>query len=230
MTVAQNVAYGLRFKPGVARADRGRGVAEMLRVVQLAGYEPRYPGELSGGQQQRVAVARALVVEPEILLLDEPLSNLDANLREEMRFEIRRLHETFGITTLYVTHDQAEAMVISDRIAVLDRGRVAQVGSAEEIFQQPRTRFVADFIGRTNLVDAVAATPDAVARAYAFLTTFFRTISTFTPTRSRYWPIGYFDIPFSYFGARSSLIFFCISSRLAPSPAAFLTAAIRSAM
>ena len=100
----------------------------MLRVVQLAGYEARYPGELSGGQQQRVAVARALVVEPEILLLDEPLSNLDANLREEMRFEIRRLHEAFGITTLYVTHDQAEAMVISDRIAVLERGRVAQVG------------------------------------------------------------------------------------------------------
>ena len=164
MTVAQNVAYGLRFKPGLARGDREARVREMLRVVQLAGYEARYPGELSGGQQQRVAVARALVVEPEILLLDEPLSNLDANLREEMRFEIRRLHETFGITTLYVTHDQAEAMVISDRIAVLDRGRVAQVGSAEEIFQQPRTRFVADFIGRTNLVDAVAATPDAVTR------------------------------------------------------------------
>ena len=164
MTVAQNVAYGLRFKPGLSRGDREARVREMLRVVQLAGYEARYPGELSGGQQQRVAVARALVVEPEILLLDEPLSNLDANLREEMRFEIRRLHETFGITTLYVTHDQAEAMVISDRIAVLDRGRVAQVGSAEEIFQQPRTRFVADFIGRTNLVDAVAATPDAVTR------------------------------------------------------------------
>jgi iron(III) transport system ATP-binding protein len=106
MTVAQNVAYGLRFKSGVSRSDRVRRVSEMLRVVQLAGYEARYPGELSGGQQQRVAVARALVVEPEILLLDEPLSNLDANLREEMRFEIRRLHEAFGITTLYVTHDQ----------------------------------------------------------------------------------------------------------------------------
>src|SRR6266704_3666405 len=164
MTVAQNVAYGLRLKPGVPKAAREARVKEMLKVVQLEGYESRYPGELSGGQAQRVAVARALVVEPEILLLDEPLSNLDANLREEMRFEIRRLHETFGITTLYVTHDQAEAMVISDRIAVLDRGRVAQVGSAEEIFQQPRTRFVADFIGRTNLVDAVAATPDAVTR------------------------------------------------------------------
>jgi iron(III) transport system ATP-binding protein len=163
MTVAQNVAYGLRFKRGLARADRERKVSEILRVVQLAGYEARYPGELSGGQQQRVAVARALVVEPEILLLDEPLSNLDANLREEMRFEIRRQHEEFGITTLYVTHDQAEAMVISDRIAVLDRGRVAQVGTADDLFQQPRTRFVAEFIGKTNLVDGMAVKPDAVA-------------------------------------------------------------------
>ena len=163
MTVAQNVGYGLRFKRGLARADRDRRVAEMLRVVQLGGYEARYPGELSGGQQQRVAVARALVVEPEILLLDEPLSNLDANLREEMRFEIRRLHEAFGITTLYVTHDQAEAMVISDRIAVLERGRVVQVGTADEVFLSPRTRFVAEFIGRTNLLEAVAVGPDRVA-------------------------------------------------------------------
>jgi iron(III) transport system ATP-binding protein len=161
--VAQNVAYGLRFKRGVARTDRDRKVSEMLRVVQLAGYDHRYPGELSGGQQQRVAVARALVVEPEILLLDEPLSNLDANLREEMRFEIRRLHEEFGITTLYVTHDQAEALVISDRIAVLDRGRVAQVGTGDELFHQPRTRFVAEFIGKTNVVDGMAVKPDAVA-------------------------------------------------------------------
>jgi iron(III) transport system ATP-binding protein len=109
-------------------------------------------------------VARALVVEPEILLLDEPLSNLDANLREEMRFEIRRLHEEFAITTLYVTHDQAEAMVISDRIAVLRRGRVVQAGTAEELFQRPRSRFVAEFIGRTNVVDGVAEGPDLVAR------------------------------------------------------------------
>jgi iron(III) transport system ATP-binding protein len=163
MTVAQNVGYGLRFQRGVARADRDRRVADMLRVVQLGGYEARYPGELSGGQQQRVAVARALVVEPEILLLDEPLSNLDANLREEMRFEIRRLHEAFAITTLYVTHDQAEAMVISDRIAVLERGRVVQVGAADEVFLQPRTRFVAEFIGRTNLVEGVAVETDRVA-------------------------------------------------------------------
>ena len=164
MTVAQNVAYGLRFKAGVSKVDRDRRVVEMLRIVQLAGFESRYPGELSGGQQQRVAVARALVVEPEILLLDEPLSNLDANLREEMRFEIRRLHESFGITTLYVTHDQAEAMVISDRVAVLHRGRVVQVGTAEDLFRRPRTRFVAEFIGRTNLLDAVAAEPGIAVR------------------------------------------------------------------
>jgi iron(III) transport system ATP-binding protein len=162
MTVAQNVAYGLRFKPGLSRGDRETRVREMLRVVQLAGYEARYPGELSGGQQQRVAVARALVVEPEILLLDEPLSNLDANLREEMRFEIRRLHETFGNTTLYVTHDQAEAMVISDRIAVLKAGQVAQVGTADDLYHRPRTRFVAEFIGRTNVVEGTAASHDTV--------------------------------------------------------------------
>ena len=163
MTVAQNVAYGLRFA-GVGRADRDRRVDEVLRAVQLGGYGARYPGELSGGQQQRVAVARALVVEPEILLLDEPLSNLDASLREEMRFEIRRLHERFAITTLYVTHDQAEAMVISDRVAVLREGRVVQIGPPEELFEHPRTRFVAEFVGKTNLIDAVADGARSVAR------------------------------------------------------------------
>ncbi len=163
MTVAQNVAYGLRFA-GAPRAEREPRVNEMLKAVQLAGYGARYPGELSGGQQQRVAVARALVVEPEILLLDEPLSNLDASLREEMRFEIRRLHERFAITTLYVTHDQAEAMVISDRVAVLRDGRVVQVGAPQELFEQPRTRFVAEFIGKTNLIDAVAEGPGTVTR------------------------------------------------------------------
>jgi iron(III) transport system ATP-binding protein len=163
MTVAQNVAYGLRFAKG-PRAERSGRVDEMLRAVQLAGYGARYPGELSGGQQQRVAVARALVVEPEILLLDEPLSNLDASLREEMRFEIRRLHERFEITTLYVTHDQAEAMVISDRAAVIRNGRVVQIGAPQELFERPRTRFVAEFIGKTNLIDAVADGAGSVAR------------------------------------------------------------------
>jgi iron(III) transport system ATP-binding protein len=164
MTVAQNVGYGLRFKRELSRAERHDRVKQILEVVQLSGYESRYPGELSGGQQQRVAVARALVVEPETLLLDEPLSNLDANLREEMRFEIRRLHEAFGITTLYVTHDQAEAMVISDRVAVLRAGRLVQIGTPEELFQHPRTRFVAEFIGKTNLIDAVVENPDTVTR------------------------------------------------------------------
>jgi iron(III) transport system ATP-binding protein len=165
MTVAQNVGYGLRFKGDVARGERARRVSAMLKVVRLDGLEARYPGELSGGQQQRVAVARALVVEPEVLLLDEPLSNLDANLREEMRFEIRRLHEAFVITTLYVTHDQAEAMVISDRIAVLERGRVAQVGTADTLFHAPRTRFVAEFIGKTNVVEGTAVSADTVERS-----------------------------------------------------------------
>jgi len=151
MTVFQNVAYGLKLKklPG---GEIAKKVERMLRLVRLDALTARYPGELSGGQQQRVALARALVVEPQILLLDEPLSNLDANLREEMRFEIRRLHEEFRITTVYVTHDQAEAMVTSDRIAVMHQGRIVQLGAPEEIFDRPRTRFVAEFIGKTNIL------------------------------------------------------------------------------
>jgi len=151
MTVAQNVAYGLKFK-NLTRHEADQKVARLLQLVRLEGLKERYPGELSGGQQQRVALARALVVAPQILLMDEPLSNLDANLREEMRFEIRRLHEEFGITTIYVTHDQAEAMATSDRIAVLNQGRMAQVGKPAEIFDQPRTRFVAEFVGKANIL------------------------------------------------------------------------------
>jgi iron(III) transport system ATP-binding protein len=151
MTVFQNVAYGLKLKK-LPRAEIAKKVERILRLVHLETLAERYPAELSGGQQQRVALARALVVEPQILLLDEPLSNLDANLREEMRFEIRRLHEEFRITTIYVTHDQAEAMVTSDRIAVMHQGRIVQVGGPEEIFDQPRTRFVAEFIGKTNIL------------------------------------------------------------------------------
>src|SRR5213594_4628785 len=163
MTVAQNVAYGLKFKK-LTKPQIEAKVTKLLGVVHLSELKDRYSAELSGGQQQRVALARALVVEPQILLMDEPLSNLAANLREEMRFEIRRLHEEFGITTLYVTHDQAEAMVISDRVAVLQHGRVVQIGTAQELFDRPRTRFVAEFIGRTNLIDGVAAGPATVAR------------------------------------------------------------------
>lgn len=150
MTVAQNVAYGLKFKK-LSKQEIDAKVAKLLDVVHLAELKDRYSAELSGGQQQRVALARALVVEPQILLMDEPLSNLDANLREEMRFEIRRLHEEFKITTVYVTHDQAEAMATSDRVAVLDRGRLVQVGPPAEIFDRPKTRFVAEFVGKANI-------------------------------------------------------------------------------
>ena len=151
MTVAQNVAYGLKFKK-LTKLEIEKKVAKLLGIVHLADMKDRYSAELSGGQQQRVALARALVVEPQILLMDEPLSNLDANLREEMRFEIRRLHEEFKITTVYVTHDQAEAMATSDRIAVLNRGRLVQVGPPAEIFDRPKTRFVAEFVGKANIV------------------------------------------------------------------------------
>jgi iron(III) transport system ATP-binding protein len=153
-TVFDNLAFGLRLRK-IPRAEIERRVGRMLELVRLTGLDSRYPGELSGGQQQRVALARALVVEPRILLLDEPLSNLDANLREEMRFEIRRLHDEVGITSVYVTHDQAEAMVTSDRIAVMHDGRLEQIGTPEEIYEQPRTPFVAGFIGRTNSLDGV---------------------------------------------------------------------------
>jgi iron(III) transport system ATP-binding protein len=151
MTVAQNVAYGLKFKK-LTKQEISAKVTKLLGVVRLAELKDRYSAELSGGQQQRVALARALVVEPQILLMDEPLSNLDANLREEMRFEIRRLHEEFKITTIYVTHDQAEAMATSDRIAVLNRGRLVQVGAPAEIFDRPKTRFVAEFVGKANIL------------------------------------------------------------------------------
>ncbi|HEU5423790.1 MAG TPA: ATP-binding cassette domain-containing protein, partial [Nitrolancea sp.] len=132
MTVADNVAFGLQLRK-LPRDEIRRRVARMLEVVNLGGYQRRYPHELSGGQQQRVALARALVVEPDTLLLDEPLSNLDANLREQMRFEIRRIHDETGITTVYVTHDQAEAMVIADRIAVMHAGLIEQIGAPAEI-------------------------------------------------------------------------------------------------
>ena len=152
MTVFQNVAYGLKFKK-LSKHEIDQKVTKLLQLVHLDALTDRYPGELSGGQQQRVALARALVVEPQILLMDEPLSNLDANLREEMRFEIRRLHEEFRITTIYVTHDQAEAMATSDRIAVLNGGKMIQAGRPADIFDRPKTRFVAEFVGKTNILE-----------------------------------------------------------------------------
>lgn len=150
MTVMENVTYGLKLR-GLARSDAQQRADTILAATKLSQLAQRYPGELSGGQQQRVSLARALVVEPETLLLDEPLSNLDANLREEMRFEIRRLHDKFRYTTVYVTHDQAEAMTTADLIVVMNQGAIEQAGSPEEIYQRPRTEFVARFIGGTNI-------------------------------------------------------------------------------
>jgi ABC-type Fe3+/spermidine/putrescine transport system ATPase subunit len=152
MTVEQNVAFGLKMRK-VAKDELKRRTEKILDVVQLRHLAARYPNELSGGQQQRVALARALVVQPEILLLDEPLSNLDANLREEMRGEIRRLHNEFGITSIYVTHDQSEAMTTSDRIAVMNKGRIEQIDDPLTLYARPKTRYVAEFIGRSNILD-----------------------------------------------------------------------------
>ena len=152
MTVQQNVAFGLELRR-MPNAEVKRRVGEMLEVVHMNHLANRYPAELSGGQQQRVALARAIVIRPSVLLLDEPLSNLDATLREEMRFEIRRLHDEFRVTTVYVTHDQAEAMVTSDRIAVMNHGRIEQVDHPRALYGKPKTRFVAGFIGRTNFIE-----------------------------------------------------------------------------
>ncbi len=150
-TVAGNVAFGLEERK-ISRAETGRRVAEALGSVRMGDLAGRKIGQLSGGQQQRVALARALVVRPRCLLLDEPLSNLDAKLRVELRSEIRRVCRESGVTSIYVTHDQKEALSIADRIAILDKGRICQVGTPDEIYRFPRSRFVADFIGETNLL------------------------------------------------------------------------------
>src|SRR5438067_13853736 len=155
MTVAENIIYGLRLRK-LDRDTIARKLAAILSTTKLEPLAQRYPGELSGGQQQRVALARALIVEPETLLLDEPLSNLDANLREEMRFEVRRLHDQYRYTTVYVTHDQSEAMTTADVIAVMNGGRIEQAGSPEEIYDRPRSEFVARFIGSSNVLKGEA--------------------------------------------------------------------------
>ena len=151
LTVAGNVAYGLKAR-GVGGAERQARVGRTLTLVQLAGYEERWPHQLSGGQLQRVALARALVIEPAVLLLDEPLSNLDAKLRVDMRGDIRRLQRQLGITAIYVTHDQEEALAISDRIAVMRAGQFEQVGEPAAVYAKPATPFVAEFMGTTNLL------------------------------------------------------------------------------
>src|SRR5437667_8526117 len=168
MTVAENVAYGLKLRK-LDRASIERKLATILDTTHLRPLADRYPGELSGGQQQRVALARALIVEPETLLLDEPLSNLDANLREEMRFEIRRLHDEYRYTTVYVTHDQVEAMTTSDVICVMNAGKIEQAGSPEDIYDRPRSEFVARFIGSSNVIKGRALDASHLAGAGATL-------------------------------------------------------------
>jgi iron(III) transport system ATP-binding protein len=155
MTVAENITYGLKLRK-LDRDTIGKKLDAILATTRLAPLAQRYPGELSGGQQQRVALARALIVEPETLLLDEPLSNLDANLREEMRFEVRRLHDAYRYTTVYVTHDQAEALTTADLIAVMNAGKIEQAGSPEDIYNRPRSEFVARFIGSSNVIKGTA--------------------------------------------------------------------------
>ncbi|WBU60907.1 ABC transporter ATP-binding protein [Paracoccus albus] len=159
MTVAGNVGYPLKMR-GVARPEIARRVNEVLELVELTNFAKRRPAELSGGQQQRTAIARALVFEPSVMLLDEPLSALDRRLREHMKFELRRLHDMIGTTTIFVTHDQDEALALSDRIAVLDGGKLQQFGTADEIYRQPKTRFIAEFMGETNIIDATVRRGD----------------------------------------------------------------------
>ncbi|MEN9230014.1 MAG: ABC transporter ATP-binding protein [Thermostichus sp. DG02_5_bins_236] len=153
LSVFENVAYGLRLR-SLPETQLRKRVLEVLELVGLEGLEQRPPQQLSGGQQQRVALARALVLEPKVLLMDEPLSNLDAKLREQMRTEIRRIQQNLGITTLYVTHDQAEAMTLADRIVIMNRGQIEQVDVPTQIYQRPASAFVADFIGQSNLLPA----------------------------------------------------------------------------
>ena len=158
LTVAENVAFGLRYKKATKEETKQR-VIEALELVQLTGFEKRRPSQLSGGQQQRVALARALILNPAVLLLDEPLGALDAKLRKRLQIELKALQEEVGITFIYVTHDQEEALTMSDRIAVMSNGRVEQVGPPKEIYEEPATAYVADFLGVSNLMEAAAKGP-----------------------------------------------------------------------
>lgn len=168
MTVYDNLAFGLQLR-GISKVEMNKRIDAALTMVRLSGLQGRYPRQLSGGQQQRVALARALVIEPRLLLLDEPLSNLDAQLREEMRFEIRELQKKLGVTTVYVTHDQAEALALSDRITILHEGRLVQVGSPAEIYTHPGNRFVAGFIGLTSFLEGVIAPSDGSGDGFALV-------------------------------------------------------------
>src|ERR1700759_2678638 len=168
MTVAENIVYGLRLRK-IDRATIAKKLDVILKATKLEILAQRYPGELSGGQQQRVALARALIVEPETRLLDEPLPNLAANLRGEMRFEIRRLHDQYRYTTVYVTHDQSEAMTTADLIAVMNAGKIDQLGSPEDIYDRPQSEFVALFIGASNVIKGTALDDGHVSFAGATL-------------------------------------------------------------
>ena len=166
MTTAQNLGYGLKLR-GVAKPQIARRVAEILAMLKLEGFGERNVTQLSGGQRQRVALGRALAVNPELLLLDEPLSNLDARIREEVRHEIKALQHKLGITTIHVTHDREEAMVMADRIAILDAGRIAQLGSPEEVYNRPNSPFVASFMGAGNVLELQARPADGGMRIEA---------------------------------------------------------------
>ncbi|MEM0384002.1 MAG: ABC transporter ATP-binding protein [Candidatus Caldarchaeum sp.] len=161
MTVLDNVAFGLKMR-NVAKKEAHEAASEALKVVGLEGMEKRYPKQLSGGQQQRVALARALVIKPDVLLLDEPLSNLDLKLRMQMRLELKRIQRETGVTTVYVTHDQGEALSMSDRIVIMHQGRVVQTGYPQEIYERPANEFVADFIGEANVLKGNLKTRDGV--------------------------------------------------------------------
>jgi spermidine/putrescine transport system ATP-binding protein len=153
--VFDNIAFGLKYRErGLPKDERGQRVKEALDLVRLPGIEARYPRQLSGGQQQRVALARALVIKPAVLLLDEPLSNLDLKLREKMRVELKQIQELVGITFIFVTHDQEEALMLSDRVAVMEEGKITQVGVPREVYEKPQSRFVAEFIGQSNFLEA----------------------------------------------------------------------------
>ncbi len=162
MSVSENIAYGLEVR-SVSRAEKEQRVREALDIVQMTPYAGRSPNQLSGGQQQRVALARALVIKPDVLLLDEPLSNLDAKLRLEMRDEIRRIHERTRITTIYVTHDQKEALSLASRMAILRDGRIEQIGDPRSVYREPANHFVADFIGESNWLDGDVIGSDSSA-------------------------------------------------------------------
>jgi putative spermidine/putrescine transport system ATP-binding protein len=178
MTVGENVAYGLMIK-GVARAEREAKAGDALSMVKLSGYEERRPTQLSGGQRQRVALARALVNEPKVLLLDEPLGALDLKLREQMQEELKALQKEIGITFVFVTHDQGEALSMADRVAIFNEGRIVQVGSPADVYERPQSRFVADFVGSSNVLSPAVASDHGGAAKWTSLRP--ETIGVFPP-------------------------------------------------